>query len=129
MYQTSCCTPSSIMSRFSPRPTFSPVIFSPHFSQLETTHPLWLESLRPVSRDKVKHLLSYAYAFQPHQCSWADGNTPLHLSSLFGQPESVRFLLYKYHAPVYVWNNAGKTSLDLVMEESTKIFVLLIFSN
>jgi ankyrin repeat protein len=49
-----------------------------------------------------------------------DGCTPLHLSSLFGQPESVRLLLYEYHAPVFIRNKAGKIALDLATEESTR---------
>jgi ankyrin repeat protein len=53
-------------------------------------------------------------------CVDEDGNTPLHLSSLVGQPESVRCLLYEYHAPVYARNKAGKIALDLATEESTK---------
>jgi GTPase SAR1 family protein len=53
-------------------------------------------------------------------CVDEDGNTPLHLSSLFGQSESVRFLLFEYHAPVYVRNKAGKIALDLAIEDSTK---------
>jgi ankyrin repeat protein len=53
-------------------------------------------------------------------CVDEDGNTPLHLSSLSEQPESVRFLLHKYHAPVYVRNKAGKNALDLATEDSTK---------
>ena len=42
-----------------------------------------------------------------------DGNTPLHLSSLLRQEESVRLLLYEYHAPMFVRNKAGQTALDL----------------
>ena len=53
-------------------------------------------------------------------CIDDDGNTPLHLSSLYGQPKSIRFLLYEYHAPVYVRNKAGKRALDLAKDESTK---------
>ena len=53
-------------------------------------------------------------------CIDEDGNTPLHLSSLLGRPESLRFLLYEYHAPVYVRNKAGKTALDLATKDSTK---------
>ena len=53
-------------------------------------------------------------------CVDEDGNTPLHLSSSSGQPKSVRFLLYEYHAPVYVRNKAGKTAFDLATEDSIK---------
>ena len=53
-------------------------------------------------------------------CTDEDGNTPLHLSSLYGQPESVRFLLYEYHAPIYVRNKAGKTALDIATDDYTK---------
>ena len=42
-----------------------------------------------------------------------DGNTPLHLSSLFEQEESVKLLLYNYHAPVFIRNKAGETAVDL----------------
>jgi ankyrin repeat protein/GTPase SAR1 family protein len=53
-------------------------------------------------------------------CVDEDGNAPLHLSSLFGQTHSVRFLLYEYHAPVYIRNKAGKIALDLAVKDSTK---------
>ena len=53
-------------------------------------------------------------------CVDEDGNTPLHLSSSVGQIESLRFLLYEYHAPIYVRNKAGKTALDLATKDSTK---------
>ena len=53
-------------------------------------------------------------------CIDNDGNTPLHLSSLYGQPESVRFLLYDYHAPIHIRNKAGKTALNLAKNDSTK---------
>ena len=56
-------------------------------------------------------------------CTDDDGNTPLHLSSSCGQPESVRFLLYEYHTPVYVRNKAGKTALDLAKDDPTKTVI------
>ena len=41
-----------------------------------------------------------------------NGNTPLHLSAIKGQEESVKLLLYNYHAPVFVRNKAGQTAVD-----------------
>ena len=49
-------------------------------------------------------------------CTDDSGNTPLHLSSLHGQPGSVIQLLYDYHAPTFVRNKAGKTALQLCSE-------------
>ena len=54
-------------------------------------------------------------------CIDEDGNTPLHLSSLFGRPRSVGFLLYEYHAPVYVQNKAGKTALNLATGSTKRV--------
>ena len=48
------------------------------------------------------------------------GNSPLNLSSLFGQAECVRLLLFEYHAPVFIRNKAGKTALDFAKDESIK---------
>ena len=50
----------------------------------------------------------------------SDGNTPLHLSSLGSKHESVRMLLYDYHASVSVRNKAGKLALNLAKEESIR---------
>ena len=54
-------------------------------------------------------------------CADDDGNTPLHLSSLNVQLDSVRMLLYDYHAPLFVRNKAGKTALDLTSDNASKI--------
>ena len=51
-----------------------------------------------------------------------DGDTPLHISSLFEQEESVKLLLYNYHAPVFVRNKAGKTAVDLANYKLRLIF-------
>ena len=57
---------------------------------------------------------------QSIHCTDDDGNTPLHLSALFAQTASVRFLLYDRHAPIFVRNKAGKTAFDLSKQESVK---------
>ena len=49
-----------------------------------------------------------------------DGNTPLHLSSLYEQQSSIKMLLYDYHVPVFVRNKAGKTALDLTKDNAIK---------
>ena len=51
-----------------------------------------------------------------------NGNTPLHLSSLFEQEESVKLLLYNYHTPVFIRNNAGETAIDLANDNLKLIF-------
>jgi ankyrin repeat protein len=51
-----------------------------------------------------------------------DGNTPLHLSSLLRQEDSVKLLLYDYNAPIFVRNNAGQTASDLATENLKLIF-------
>ena len=53
-------------------------------------------------------------------CTDDDGNTPLHLSSLWEQQTSVKMLLYDYHVPVFVRNKAGKTALDLAKDNAIK---------
>ena len=50
----------------------------------------------------------------------SDGNTSLHLSSLHGQPESIKTLLYDYHTPIFIRNKSGKTALDLATRDSIK---------
>ena len=50
----------------------------------------------------------------------SDGNTPLHLSSLFGQHDSVILLLYDYHVPIFVRNKSGKTAIDLAEGDEVK---------
>ena len=48
------------------------------------------------------------------------GDSPLHSSSLLGQTESVRLLLFDYHASIFIRNKAGKTALDLAKDDSIK---------
>ena len=50
----------------------------------------------------------------------SDGNTSLYLSSLYEQRESVKMLLYDYHAPIFVRNKSGKTAFDLAVDNSIK---------
>ena len=52
----------------------------------------------------------------------SDGNTPLHVSSLFECEDSVKLLLYNYHAPVFVRNRAGQTAVDLANYDIKLIF-------
>ena len=49
-----------------------------------------------------------------------NGDSPLHFSSIIGEPECVRLLLFEYHAPVFIRNKAGKTALDLAKDEYIK---------
>ena len=49
-----------------------------------------------------------------------NGDSPLHFSSIIGQAECVRLLLFEYHAPVFIRNKAGKTALDLARDEYIK---------
>ena len=49
-----------------------------------------------------------------------DGNASLYLSSLYEQRESVKMLLYDYHAPIFVRNKSGKTAFDLAVDNSIK---------
>ena len=53
-------------------------------------------------------------------CTDDNGNTPLHVSSLYWQPGSVIQLLYDYHAPIFVRNKAGKTALQLCRDDTVK---------
>jgi ankyrin repeat protein len=39
-----------------------------------------------------------------------DGNSPLHISAMFGQNKCVYTLLYIYRAPVYLRNNSEKSA-------------------
>ena len=42
-----------------------------------------------------------------------DGNTPLHLASMFSQPSAVDKLLFEHTAPLFVRNKAGKSPVDV----------------
>lgn len=54
-------------------------------------------------------------------CTDHDGNTPLHLAALLEQDQSVRALLYDYHAPVYVRNKDGKTALSIAANDDVRL--------
>jgi ankyrin repeat protein len=49
-----------------------------------------------------------------------DGNSPLHFSSLLGKAAHVRLLLFDYHAPVFIRNKAGRTTIDLAKDKAIK---------
>ena len=49
-----------------------------------------------------------------------NGNSPLHISAMFGQTKCVHMLLHDYNAPVYLRNNSGKSALDVARDVATK---------
>ena len=51
-----------------------------------------------------------------------DGNTPLHIASMYGSVKSLKFLLNNYQAPVFLRNKAGKSAFDVARnDEVTRI--------
>ena len=49
-----------------------------------------------------------------------DGNTPLHIASMSGSIKSLHVLLNNYHAPIFLRNKAGKSSVDVAKNDEVK---------
>ncbi len=91
--------------------------------------PLHLLCRSPhTDEDKLRTILyKYQYwtVFQVNN----DGNTPLHVATLYGQARYAHLLLHEYNAPLFVRNKDGKTALDLAKAQRSKEKIITIFKN
>ena len=53
-----------------------------------------------------------------------NGDTPLHISAIFGQSSCFHLLLHNYNAPIYLRNKKGKTAVDEAKNESIRKIAL-----
>ena len=69
--------------------------------------------------DKLAEKLIDSFHLSPISAD-IDGNSPLHVSAMFGQTKCVHMLLEIYQAPVYLRNNSGKSAFDIARDEVTR---------